>query len=190
MGTDKHGRPDSDEYFMGIAMAVRKRANCQGSRVGAIVVIDKRIVSTGYNGTPQGMENCLDGGCERCANRDKYPAGKGYDLCICVHAEQNALLAAARFGISVSGGTVYTTMQPCFGCAKEMLQANIHKIYYLHEWKYPEPDQAAEYTKISDRFPGGMFRLDMPDPDKDWAVSKRRQALTIAVTDDTGHLGS
>lgn len=172
---------------MGIAMAVRKRANCVGSRVGAIVVLDKRIVSTGYNGTPVGMENCLDGGCERCSNREKYPAGKGYDLCICVHAEQNALLAGARFGISVAGGAVYTTMQPCFGCSKEMLQAGIIKIYYLHEWKYPDPDQEIQYAKIAAQFKGGMIRLDMEDPDRDWAVSKRRQGLAVALSDDTGH---
>ena len=103
---------------MGIAMAVRRRANCQGNRVGAVIVVDKHIVSTGYNGTPHGMPNCLDGGCHRCACRDEYPSGTGYDMCICVHAEQNAILAAARFGIAVDGATLYSTMRPCFGCTK------------------------------------------------------------------------
>lgn len=189
MGKDQHGRPDSDDYFMGIAMAVRRRANCAGSRVGAIVVLDKRIVSTGYNGTPAGMVNCLDGGCERCANREKYPTGSGYDLCICVHAEQNALLAAARFGISVANAAVYSTLQPCFGCAKEMLQAGIQRIVYLHELKYPDPEHAAQYEKIAARFKDGMTRLDIEDPDREWAVSKRRQGLTIAIpsSDETGH---
>ncbi|MBA2244972.1 MAG: CMP deaminase, partial [Gemmatimonadetes bacterium] len=86
---------------MGIAQAVRKRANCRGRSVGSLIVVDDRIVSTGYNGTPEGMVNCLEGGCERCANRERFQSGTAYDLCICVHAEQNALLAAARFGISV-----------------------------------------------------------------------------------------
>jgi tRNA(Arg) A34 adenosine deaminase TadA len=110
-------------YFMGIALAVRARANCRGSRVGAVIARDDRIVSTGYNGTPSGMTNCLEGGCLRCARPERYGPGEAYDLCICVHAEQNALLAAARFGIEVQGATLYTTMQPCFGCAKELLQA-------------------------------------------------------------------
>ena len=91
-------------------------------------MLDNRIISTGYNGTPENMVNCLDGGCYRCANRDKsYKSGEAYDLCICVHAEQNAILAAARFGISTAGSTMYTTMRPCFGCAKEMLQAQVRE---------------------------------------------------------------
>jgi len=78
------------------ALAVRRRANCLGNRVGAVAARDGRVVASGYNGTPQGMRNCLDGGCPRCRDRGRYPSGTGYDLCVCVHAEQNALLAAAR----------------------------------------------------------------------------------------------
>src|SRR5512142_3260742 len=100
-------RPDRHHYFMGIALAVRQRADCTGQKVGAVIVVDRRIVSTGYNGTPSGMQNCSDGGCHRCANRDKkYASGTAYDLCICVHAEQNAILSAARFGIGVQGATL------------------------------------------------------------------------------------
>ena len=177
-------REDRHKYFMTIAMAVRLRANCKGNRVGAIIVQDRRIVSTGYNGTPENMVNCLDDGCYRCANRDKsYKSGEAYDLCICVHAEQNAILAAARFGIAVQGSTLYTTMRPCFGCAKELLQANVRAIHYLHEWS-PSPHedpiktakQKAEYDKLMTRFPGGVHRLEMPDPDESWAVSKRPPA--------------
>ena len=165
-------------------MAVRLRANCRGNRVGAIIVLNNRIVSTGYNGTPEKMPNCLDGGCLRCANRDKtYKSGEAYDLCICVHAEQNAILAAARFGISVSGSTVYTTMRPCFGCAKEMLQAQVQAVYYLHEWNphvkedaLKTKEQQAEYDRLLVRFPGGVHRLDIPDPDVEWAVSKKAPA--------------
>ena len=93
-------RPEPDAYFMGIALAVRARANCTGRRVGAIIVRERRILSTGYNGTPSAMLNCDEGGCQRCANPQSYASGEGYDLCICVHAEQNALLAAARFGVA------------------------------------------------------------------------------------------
>jgi dCMP deaminase len=162
------------QYFMGIAMAVRKRANCRGNRVGAVVVLEGRILSTGYNGTPHDMINCLDGGCDRCAHREKYPSGTAYDLCICVHAEQNVLLSAARFGISVEGGTIYTTMRPCFGCIKEMLQARIQKVFYLHDWVYPDAQVDKEYKKIQAGFPGGIHLLDMEDLEASWAVSTKR----------------
>src|SRR5690349_12416214 len=100
--------PDFPEYFMGVAFAVRKRANCKGYKVGAVLVLNNRIVSTGYNGVPEGMTNCLKGGCDRCSKPEQYASGAGYDVCICVHAEENALLTAARFGIASQGGTMYT----------------------------------------------------------------------------------
>ena len=90
-----------DDYMMSIAVGVRARANCLGSQIGAVLARDGHIVSTGYNGTPHKTPNCDENGCVRCSNRDLYPAGTGYDMCICVHAEQNALLSAARFGIAV-----------------------------------------------------------------------------------------
>jgi dCMP deaminase len=184
----RDARENRHKYFMNIALAVRLRANCKGNRVGALIVLDNRIISTGYNGTPENMVNCLDGGCYRCANRDKsYKSGEAYDLCICVHAEQNAILAAARFGISTSGSTMYTTMRPCFGCAKEMLQAQVRSVYYLHEWSPTAKEdvlktaaQTAEYEKLMVRFPGGVHRLDVPDSDMNWAVSKKMPA-TISL---------
>lgn len=180
-------RDTPDQYFMHIAMAVRRRANCHGNRVGAIIVIDGRIISTGYNGTPAGMPNCLDGGCHRCAHREAYPSGTGYDLCICVHAEQNALLAAARFGIAVEGATMYTTMRPCFGCAKELLQAKVAHVRYLHEWIHPEPERHAEYDRLSRAF-ASVAHIPIDDPDAAWAVSSlRRAAAARAATDETGH---
>jgi dCMP deaminase len=184
----KEARENRHKYFMNIAMAVRLRANCKGNRVGAILVLNNRIISTGYNGTPENMQNCLDGGCYRCANRDKtYKSGEAYDLCICVHAEQNAALVAARFGIAIAGSTLYTTMRPCFGCAKEMLQAQVHAVYYLHEWSphvkedaLKTAEQKAEYEKLMVRFPGGVHKLEVTDPDANWAVSKKAPA-TIGV---------
>lgn len=181
-----HSRPSPDEYFMGIALAVRRRANCLGNRVGAVLVRDRRIVSTGYNGTPVNMENCLDGGCHRCKNRDQYASGVGYDLCICVHAEQNALLAAARFGISVEGGILYSTMRPCFGCTKELLQAQIEAVFYLHDWAHPDETKQAEFARLQARFPGGIRQLPLEDPDATWAVSSLRSQGT-GRTDETGH---
>jgi len=172
---EQHQRPHPNEYFMGIAMAVRKRANCKGSRVGAVIVHDGWIVATGYNGTPSDMENCEDGGCHRCASREKFDTGTGYDLCICVHAEQNAIASAARLGIAIEGSIVYTTMRPCFNCTKELLQARIKAVYYLHEWNPSKSDLEAEYKKIQARFPGGIRKLQMEDPEIAWAVSSRRR---------------
>ena len=171
--------PGDDDYFMGVALAVRRKANCTGNRVAAVVVKDKRIIATGYNGVPAGMTNCLDGGCLRCSNtHGQFKSGTGYDLCICVHAEQNALLAAARFGISVEGAQMYTTMQPCFGCAKEIAQAKITEVVYLHPWvptdvdPEMDRDKKAEYDKIMGRIKIRQFRMD--DPRAEWAVRSLR----------------
>jgi dCMP deaminase len=167
-------RPDWDDYYMQIAMAVRTRANCQGNRVGALLVRDDRIVSTGYNGTPANMVNCMDGGCDRCQNRHKYESGKNYDLCICVHAEQNALLSAARFGIATEGAVLYSTMRPCFGCTKELLQAKIRAVYYLHEWVYPDPEMQQTYAKLQAQFSDAVLPVAIEDPEAVWAVSTLR----------------
>ena len=171
--------PDTDTYYMGIAFAVREKANCTGNRVGAVIVRDNRVISTGYNGVPEGMPNCLDGGCLRCQNPGgRFPSGTGYDLCICVHAEQNAILSAARFGIAVAGSTLYTTMQPCFGCAKEIAQAKITEVVYLHPWvptdvdPEMDRDKKAEYDKIMGRIRIRQFRMD--DPRAEWAVRSLR----------------
>jgi len=161
---------------MNIAFAVREKANCKGRRVAAVIVRNNRVISTGYNGVPEGMTNCLDGGCLRCKNpEDKFPSGTGYDLFICVHAEQNALLSAARFGIAVEDATIYTTMQPCFGCAKELAQVKIKQVVYLHPWS-PSPSDSnsdmdamkkAEHKKIMAKL--NIKQLDMRDPKKEWA---------------------
>lgn len=155
---------------MGIALAVRARANCTGRRVGAIVVRDYRILSTGYNGTPSKMVNCEDGGCHRCSHPEAYPAGEGYDVCICVHAEQNALLAAARFGVAIENCTVYTTLQPCFGCLKELLQANVREVCYLRPWRSRFIEQ---YAALVERLGAERFRaVRIADADEAWATGR------------------
>jgi dCMP deaminase len=173
-----------DQYMMGIALAVRARANCLGSRVGAVIAVDRRIVSTGYNGTPAGMPNCDQGGCDRCADRTRFPAGTGYDVCICVHAEQNALLAAARFGIAVAGALIYTTSRPCFGCLKELLQAGVSGVRFLHEWTPRDPALKEEYDRLLAEFASGVQSVEIDDPGRDWAISSLRTA------DVQGHASS
>jgi dCMP deaminase len=170
----KMKRPKRHDYYMGIAMAVRRRANCLRSRVGAILVLDDRIITTGYNGTPENMPNCDEGGCKRCSDPESYESGKGYDVCICVHAEQNALLTAARFGIAVEGSVLYTTTRPCFGCAKELLQAKVHAVYWLHDWRHPDPAVRSEYERLQKEFPGGCERVRVTDPEEAWAVAAKR----------------
>ena len=161
-----------DEYYMTIAMAVRKKANCLGRRVGAVIVRDNRIISTGYNGTPEGMTNCIDGGCVRCKNKDSYASSIGYDVCICVHAEQNALISAARFGNSIEDAVIYSTLRPCFDCSKAMLQAKVHTIYYIHDWQHPIGSLQQQYVMVQDKLRGGVRPVVVDDPDVDWANGK------------------
>lgn len=171
---------------MGIALAVRARANCVGRKVGAIIVLDSRIISTGYNGTPAGMPNCTEGGCYRCAHPADFPPGQGYDLCICVHAEQNALIAAARFGIAVQGSTIYSTVRPCFGCCKELLQAKVAGVRFLHDWSPQQGKRKEQYDRLQAFFPQGVSQVAIDDPDADWAMKPSRPDAPQA-SDETGH---
>jgi dCMP deaminase len=175
-------RPDHDTYYMQIAMAVRERADCKGQKVGAVIVLKNRIISTGYNGTPTGMRNCSDGGCHRCAHRGThYAPGTAYDLCICVHAEQNALLSAARFGISVDGATLYTTTQPCFGCLKEMLQAGIDTVYFRIPWTANRnAEQEEQYKMLQNKFHGRVHHLNIPDPHESSGGTLAGVAATVS----------
>ena len=161
-----------DEYYMHIAIAVRLKANCLGRRVGAVVVRENRIISTGYNGTPEGSKNCLDGGCIRCRDKVTYAASVGYDVCICVHAEANAVITAARFGNALEGSVAYSTLRPCFDCTKMMLQAKARAIYYLHDWQHPLDTLREQYELIQSQFPDGVRKIDMVDPHADWANGK------------------
>ena len=130
-----------------IAIAARTRADCVGRKVGAVIEREGRVISTGYNGTPIGIANCSEGGCLRCSNRktDEKLKGGSYDYCICVHAEENALLTAARFGEATLGASVTSTLQPCFGCLKELLQAGIKEVRFMHPW-IPNQDLERGFT--------------------------------------------
>ena len=125
-------RPTLDEYFMEIAKVVAKRSTCLRQKVGAVIVKDKRILATGYNGAPSGLPHCLDIGCLR--EQLNVPSGERQELCRGVHAEQNAIIQAAKFGISVEGATLYTTHCPCITCAKIIINAGIKKVVYGREY--------------------------------------------------------
>lgn len=128
-------RPGLDEYFMEIAIVVAKRSTCLRNQVGALFVKNKRILTTGYNGAPAGLDHCDVVGCAR----EGVPSGTRHELCRAVHAEQNAIIQAAMHGISIEGATLYCTHQPCILCAKMMINARVAKVVYLHCY----PDQTA-----------------------------------------------
>jgi len=130
-------RPSWDEYFLGIAKEVSKRSTCIRRSVGALLVRGKRILTTGYNGPPSGLPHCIDVGCLR--DEIGVPSGQRQELCRGLHAEQNALLQAAIYGVSVEGATLYSTTTPCALCAKMLINARIERIVALEEY----PDEFA-----------------------------------------------
>lgn len=121
-----------DQYFMQIAQSAQARSNCIRNSVGAVIVKEKRIIATGYNGTPAGIPNCIDGGCKRCSDRHAniLKTNERKDLCICVHAELNALLQSAYHGVSTKGATIYCTIAPCLQCAKAIINAGIIEVIF------------------------------------------------------------
>ncbi len=121
-------RPDWDEYFMRLAKVASLRSNCVKRKVAAIIVKDRRVISTGYNGTPRGTRNCFEGGCPRCNNL--ADSGTRLDECLCSHGEENAITQAAYHGVSVRGGTLYTTFAPCLMCTKMIINAGIEEVVY------------------------------------------------------------
>jgi dCMP deaminase len=129
-------RPSWDEYFMSIATVVAMRSNCVKRRVGAVIAVDRRIISTGYNGTPRGVRNCNEGGCPRCAAA--VESGTRLDECLCSHAEENAITQAAYHGVSLRGGTLYTTHSPCLMCTKMIINSGIREVLYRVE--FPQGD--------------------------------------------------
>jgi dCMP deaminase len=133
-------RPSWDQYFMDIAQVVASRSNCLKRRVAAVVVKDRRIISTGYNGTPRGTRNCNEGGCPRC--NELAPSGTSLEECLCSHAEENAITQAAYHGISLRGATLYSTYSPCLMCAKMIINAGIAEVVYNEDYPLAESAQA------------------------------------------------
>ncbi|NLO06231.1 MAG: cytidine deaminase [candidate division WS1 bacterium] len=133
VGLDR--RPSWDAYFMEICHVVAKRSTCLRRQVGAVLVSDRRILSTGYNGAPKGMKHCADlGGCYR--EQMKVPSGERQELCRALHAEQNAIIQAAVHGVKLENVTAYCTTMPCVTCAKMLINADVRRIVY--EAEYPD----------------------------------------------------
>lgn len=116
-------RPDTDEYFLKIASVVAERATCRRHHIGAVAVRDKHILTTGYNGAPSGLKDCLELGCLR--DEMNIPSGERHEICRGIHAEQNIIIQAALHGISLEGSTIYCTHTPCVLCAKMLVNAKI-----------------------------------------------------------------
>ena len=130
-------RPSWDSYFMQIAQVIARRSTCLRRQVGAVMVKDQRILSTGYNGSPAGLLHCDEVGCLRQSL--SVPSGERHEICRAVHAEQNALVQAAKHGIAIIGADLYTTHQPCVLCMKLMINVGIRRVVYTHSY----PDQLA-----------------------------------------------
>lgn len=131
-------RPEWDDYFMEIAQTVLKRATCLRRSVGALLVKDKHILASGYNGVPRNLRHCSETGCLR--EQLGVPSGKMHELCRGLHAEQNAIIQAALHGVSIAGATLYCTHQPCVVCAKMLINAGVQRIVFAN----PYPDELAE----------------------------------------------
>ncbi len=121
-----HRRPSWDEYFLEMAQFISKRSTCLRRSVGAVLVKDKKILATGYNGAPSGLRHCIDIGCLR--KKLKIPSGERHELCRGLHAEQNVILQAALHGVGTKGSALYITNQPCIICAKMLINAGICEI--------------------------------------------------------------
>ncbi|KAF1983604.1 hypothetical protein K402DRAFT_338280 [Aulographum hederae CBS 113979] len=136
-------RPTWDQYFMRLASLAAERSNCMKRRVGCVLVRDKRVISTGYNGTPRGVKNCKDGGCPRCNAAQQ--AGVGLDTCLCLHAEENALLEAGRERIR-DGAILYCDTCPCLTCTVKITQVGITEVVYDTSYSL-DPTAAAIFAE-------------------------------------------
>lgn len=127
-------RPSWDQYFMDITRVVASRSTCLRRQVGAVIVKDKRLLTSGYNGAPQGLAHCLEVGCLR--EKMGIPSGERHELCRGLHAEQNAIVQAALHGVEIAGATIYCTHQPCAACTKMIINAGIRRVVF--EKSYPD----------------------------------------------------
>lgn len=128
-------RPGVDQYFMDMTHLVKVRGTCPRRRVGAVIVKDKRVLTTGYNGAPRNFPHPIDVGCLR--DELQVPKGMMADICPCLHAEQNAIIQAATTGVSIEGGDLYCTTQPCTQCSRMVANCGIRRVYFEEE--YPDP---------------------------------------------------
>ena len=158
----RDGRPSWDEYFLDVADIVATRSTCLRRSVGAVIVKDKRILSTGYNGVPSGLRHCSDIGCLR--EKLKIPSGERHELCRGLHAEQNAILQAVVHHIDIQHSTLYATNQPCIICAKMLINAQIKEIVFSSGY----PDKIAK-----DMLKEAKVKIRLVKPGKKSKIKKK-----------------
>lgn len=139
-------RPDNDTYFMRMADLVATRSTCLRRQVGAVVVKEKRVLTTGYNGAPKGLRHCAEVGCVR--QQMNVESGTRHELCRGVHAEQNAVIQAAYFGVSIKDATIYTTNFPCSVCAKILVNAGIAEVVYKDDYVDPLSKEIMSESRV------------------------------------------
>ncbi len=159
---EKVSRPSWDEYFMKLAWLVAERSTCVRHHVGAVIVRDKRILTTGYNGAASGIKDCLELGCLR--NQLNIPSGTRHEICRAIHAEQNAIIQAGTHGININGGTLYCTHSPCILCAKMIANAKIKRVVMSIEYPDNSFKQLFDEAKIE--------YCSMPIPDLSISLKK------------------
>ncbi|MFN3550585.1 MAG: deoxycytidylate deaminase [Endomicrobiia bacterium] len=152
--TEKIERLSWDEYFLKLAFLVAERSTCRRHHVGAVIVRDKRILTTGYNGAPSNTKDCLELGCLR--DLLKIPSGERHEICRAVHAEQNAIIQAAVHGIDITNSTMYCTHSPCIICAKMIVNAKIKRFVTCQDYKDENFRNLFEEAKIE------FLKLSMP----------------------------
>jgi len=135
--------PKRRATFMKVAHVIADLSSCISRCVGAVLVRDGMIISTGYNGTPKGVRNCSEGGCSRCSDAT-IASGEQLDKCLCLHAETNAVIQAAYNGISTQGAVLYCTVKPCLGCVKILINAGVRKVFYEQEYNVEYPKHLIE----------------------------------------------
>lgn len=143
-------RPSWDQYFMDITEVVASRSTCLRRQVGAVIVKDKRLLTSGYNGAPKNLAHCAATGCIR-AEYD-IPSGQRHELCRGLHAEQNAIIQAALHGVAIDGATIYCTHQPCSACSKMILNAGIVRVVYANAYPDPLAEQLMTEANIENVF--------------------------------------
>ena len=151
-------RPDWETYFMDMARLASKRSSCHRRAVGAVLVRDKQVLTTGYNGNPPEFEHCATMGCIR--EMLNVPSGQHHELCTGLHAEQNAIIQAAVTGISIAGATLYTTTFPCVTCAKMIMAARISEVIYDEGY----PDELGRFMLARSRIKVRKFGDAEPEP--------------------------
>jgi len=154
--TRKQKRIDTDEYFLKIASVVAERSTCRRHHIGAVAVRDKHILTTGYNGAPSGLKDCLELGCLR--DEMNIPSGERHEICRGIHAEQNVIIQAALHGVSLEGSTIYATHTPCVLCAKMLVNAKIKRFVTFGEYN---DDSYADLFKDERLFQEAGIEVDI-----------------------------